>query len=102
MTEKQQLLLYLIAKHPFLREIYQLVKVFDRASFPAKVSEDLRPLIGEELIEVAELFDNNTPKNYRVTNKGLDYLNETIKVDNLIQYVKTLDDPSQLLMALKN
>ena len=102
MSEKQQLLLYLIARYPFLREIYQLVKVFDRASFPAEVSVNLEPLIKERLIEVGELFDNNTPKNYRTTEKGLEYVNKTIKVDSLIQYVKTLDDPSQLLMALKD
>ena len=101
MSEKQKLMLYLIANYPFLREVYQLVKVFDRVSFPAQIAFNLEPLIKEGLVEVDRLFDNNTPAAYRATAKGLEYLKEKISVEHLIQYVKTLNDPTQLLMALK-
>lgn len=100
MSEKQQLLLYLIANHPYLQGIYQLVKVFDRANFPSEISANLEPLLKGGLIEVDSLFDNNTPASYRATNKGLNYLNNSVRAENLIQYVKTFDYPDQLLMAL--
>src|SRR5688572_20346695 len=101
MNRKQQLLLYLVANHPFLRGIYQLVKTFDRASFPGDISSNLEPLLKEELIKVDKLFDNMTPASYLATKKGLEYLNTEVKIESLIQYVKTLDYPDQLLMALK-
>lgn len=101
MTEKQHLLLYLIATYPFLREIYQLVKVFDRANFPAEVSMNLEPLLRQGLIEVDRLFENKTPASYRVTNKGLEYLNEAVRFESLVEYVKTMENPTQILKALK-
>lgn len=101
MNKKQQLLLYLIANHPLLQGIYQLVKTFDRANFPSEISSNLAPLLKEELIEVDKVLANNTPASYRATRKGLEYLNNSAKTENLIQYIKTFDYPDQLLMALK-
>ena len=100
MNNNQQLLLYLIANHPFLQGIYQLVKTFDRANFPGEISSNLEPLLKEGFIEVEKLFDNNTPASYRATRKGQEYLNNSVKTENLIQYVKTFDYPDQLLLAL--
>lgn len=100
MNSKQQLLLYLIANHPSLQGIYQLVKTFDRVNFPSEISTNLEPLLKKELIEVDKLFDNNTPASYRATRKGLEYLNKSVITENLIQYVKTYDYPDQLLLAL--
>jgi hypothetical protein len=100
MSEKQKLLLYLIANYPFLGSIYQLVKLFDRADFPGNVSPHLEHLHKNGMIEVDKVV-GNSPISYRPAKKGAEYVKGAVHVGSLILYVKTFDYPDQLLIALK-
>jgi len=98
MTEKQKILLFLISCDPGVRSIYKMVKVYDRASFPFKVTENLQPLLDEKLIVVSKYFDNGTANEYKITEKGEEFLNHNFNDEEIIHFIKTMDDPDQLLM----
>jgi hypothetical protein len=60
MTVKQKLILFLISCDPGIRGIYKMVQIYDRADFPSKMTENLEPLLNDNLIFVSENFDNGT------------------------------------------
>ncbi len=88
MTIKQKLLLLFIYFKPGIKDIYSMVKIYDRADFPARITENLGPLLEENLIFVSNIFDNGTPSKYDVTEKGKIYVNEHINIEEIIQLCK--------------
>ena len=97
MTSKQKLILFLISCEPGIRDIYSMVKINDRADFPSKMSEDLKPLLDNNLIFVSQNFDNGTPNKYTITDNGKEYLDSNFNDTEIIEYIKTLDNPDFLL-----
>lgn len=69
MTTKQKLMLFLISCEPGFRDIYTMVKLYDRADFPSNVTENLQTLLQNGFIVVTENFDNGTPNKYGITEK---------------------------------
>ncbi|WP_136669323.1 hypothetical protein [Flavobacterium sp. H122] len=97
LTEKQILILYLIASEPGIKGIYTLVKIFDRADFPANMTENLNPLLKENLISISEKFDNGTAKEYKITQEGENFLKLNFDALKTINYIKTMDEPKLIL-----
>jgi hypothetical protein len=97
MTNKQNLVLFLISCNPGIRDIYTMIKVFNRADFPNKMDESLNPLLEQNLIYVSENFKNGTANKYAITNDGIKFLKNTFNEENLINYINTMDNPEQLL-----
>ena len=102
LTEKQILILYLIASKPGIKGIYTLVKIFDRADFPANMTKNLEPLLKKNLITVSEKFDNGTEREYRITDKGKNLLLFDFDAVKTINYIKTLNEPKLLLEITQN
>lgn len=97
MTIKQKLILFLISCDPGIRDIYKMLKVFDRADFPANMTENLKPLLENNMIFVAQNFNNGTANKYEITETGKKYLEQNFVADEVINYIKTMDNPEQLL-----
>jgi DNA-binding MarR family transcriptional regulator len=97
MTMKQKLILFLISCDPGIRDIYAMIKVYDRADFPSKMSENLKPLLDDNLIYVVKNFDNGTAIKYAITEKGKSYLDINFNDVEIIEYIKKLDNPDFLL-----
>ena len=76
MTIKQKLIMFLISCDPGIRDIYTMTNVYDRAYFPSKVTENLDILLDNNLINVAQNFDNGTANKYGITENGRKYLDE--------------------------
>ena len=101
LTEKQLLILFLIASMPKFRGIYTLVKIFDRVDFPSKMTENLDSLLNKNLICVAEYFDNGTAKSYQVTEDGESFISHNFNAMKTIDYIKTMDEPKLLLEIMQ-
>lgn|SRR4030095_7490442 len=97
MTSKQKLILFLISCDPGIRDIYSMVKIYDRADFPSKMGENLKPLLDNNLIYISQNFDNGTPNKYAITDNGKEYLDSNFNDTEIIEYIKTLDNPDFLL-----
>jgi len=97
MTIKQKLILFLISCGPGIRHIYTMVKVYDRADCPSRITENLKPLLDNNLIFIAEYFDNGTAGKYEITESGKKYLDQNLVAEEIINYIKTMDNPEQLL-----
>jgi DNA-binding MarR family transcriptional regulator len=97
MTTKQKLILFLISCNPGIRDIYTMIKIFDRADFPSKMGENLEQLLDNNLIYVTHNFDNGTPNRYAVTDNGKAYLDNNFNETETIEYIKKLDNPDFLL-----
>jgi hypothetical protein len=97
MTTKQKLILFLISCDPGIRDIYTMVKVYDRADFPSNMTENLKSLLDNNLIFVAQNFDNGTANKYEATENGKTYLDQNFEPEEVINYIKTMDNPEQLL-----
>jgi DNA-binding MarR family transcriptional regulator len=97
MTIKQKLIIFLISCDPGIRDIYTMVKVYDRANFPSNMTENLKPLLDNNLIFVSQNFDNGTANKYEITENGKKYLDQNFVADEVINYIKTMDNPEQLL-----
>jgi predicted transcriptional regulator len=98
MTEKQKLLLFLISCDPGIRAIYKMVKVYHRASLNFEITENLQPLLDQDLIIVSGYFDNGTANEYEITEKGNQFLTDNFNEDEAFHFIKTMDDPDLLLM----
>ena len=96
-TKKQILILLLILSEPGVKGIYTLVKIFDRADFPSNISQNLKSLLENHLIKVEENFDNGTPKNFTITEKGKSFLNNNFVDSEILEFVKQMDDPKLIL-----
>lgn len=101
MTIKQKILLFLISCDPGVRDIYKMVKIYHRACLTFEITQNLQPLLDNNLIIVSKYFDNKTANEYEVTEKGNEFLTNSFNDDEAIQYIKTLDDPNQLLMIIQ-
>lgn len=93
LNKKQILILFLIASEPGVKGIYSLVKLFDKADFPARISENISKLIENNLIVIFENFDNGTPKNYKITENGRFFLKQNFNDLEILEYVKEMDEP---------
>jgi hypothetical protein len=89
--------LFLISCDPGIRDIYTMVKIYDRADFPSRMSENLKPLLDDNLIYVAQNFDNGTANKYAISDNGKSYLDINFNNGEIIEYIKTLDNPDFLL-----
>lgn len=98
MTLRQKLILFHISCDPGIRDIYRMVKIYDRADFPSKMSENLKPLLDEELICITGNFDNGKPSHYAITEKGQNYLFENFNDQEILEYVKQMQNPELLLL----
>ena len=74
-----------------------MVKVYDRADFPAKMTENLKPLLDNNLIFVAQNFNNGTPNRYEITVNGKKFLDENFDADEAVNCINAMDNPEQLL-----
>ena len=101
-TTNQKLILFLIYCDPGIRDIYTMVKVYDRANFPSNISANLKPLLDNKLIFVSETFDNGTASKYGITESGKKYLDQTFDTEEVINYVKTMENPDQLLRITRS
>lgn len=101
LTEKQILVLFLIATNPKCREIYTLVKIFDRVDFPSEMTEIIEPLLQKNLIFVAENFDNGTAKSYQITEEGQKFINQNFDTEKTLDYIKTMNEPKFLLEIME-
>jgi len=97
MTTRQKLILFLIACDPGIRDIYKMVKIYDRADFPSRMDENLDPLLEQGLIYVSKDFDNGTPFVYEITEKGKMYLDQNFNDREVIEYVRNMQNPDLLL-----
>jgi len=102
MTIKQKLIMFLISCEPGIKDIYTMVKVYDRADFPSNMTESLKPLLDNNLIFVSQNFDNGTANKYEITEHGKKYLDQNFVPDEIINYIKTMDNPEQLLFITQN
>ena len=100
-TKKQLLILFLISSKPGVKDVYSLVKLFDKADFPASISENINELLQNNLIITFEIFENGTSKNYRITEKGILLLEKRFKDSEIIQYIKQMDEPKLILEITK-
>ena len=101
LTKKQLLILFLISSEPGVKGVYSLVKLFDRADFPAKISENIDILLQNDLIITFENFENGTPKNYKITEKGILLLENNFNDSEIIEYVKKMNKPELILEITK-
>jgi DNA-binding MarR family transcriptional regulator len=97
MTAKQKLILFLISCDPGIRSIYKMVQIYDRADFPSKMTENLDPLLNDNLIFVSENFNNGTPSTYSITEKGKEFLKNNFVDTEVIEFIKTMQNPELLL-----
>src|SRR5450432_3113543 len=98
MSIKQKILLFLISCNPGVRDIYKMIKVYHRACLTFEITENLQPLLDKNLIIISKYFDNKTANEYEITEKGNEFLTHNFNEEEAIQFIKSLDDPDQLLM----
>jgi DNA-binding PadR family transcriptional regulator len=98
MTVKQKLIIFLIACDPGVKDIYSLVKFFDRADFENNsITENLKPLLDKGLIFISKNFENGTPFAYEITHRGKEYLDQNFDDNEIIEYIKGMAEPGILL-----
>ena len=102
MTVEQELVLYLISCEPGIKDIYTMIKVYDRADFPFEITNKLNSLLEKKYIFVDKYFDNGTPNTYAITEIGKAYLAENLKSKEITNYIKKMDNPEQLLFITKS
>ena len=101
MTIKQKIILFLISCDPGVRDIYKMVKVYHRACLTFEITENLQPLLDNNLIIVSKYFDNKTANEYEITENGKEFLSNNFNDNEAIHFIKKLDDPDQLLMIIQ-
>lgn len=105
MTKKTKLILFLISCDPGVRDIYRLVKFFDRADFtngPSNMTENLKVLLNDNLIIASKWFDSKIePSEYSITEKGKTYLDENFDDKEIIDYINNMAEPGILLEVTK-
>ena len=78
-----------------------MVKVYERADFPFKAAEILHPLLEQNLIHISDRFDNGTPSAYEITESGKTQLATNFNESELIEHIKEMQNPDQLLHLTK-
>ena len=74
-----------------------MIKVYDQADFPANMSENLQPLLDNNLIVATQNFENGTPNKYEITENGKTYLDKNFDDEEVISYIRTMHNFEQLL-----
>jgi predicted transcriptional regulator len=100
MTVKQKLILFLISCEPGIRDIYTMVRVYDKANFPFDISVNLEVLLSNNLIFVVQNFENGTANKYEITEDGKVCLEKNCNDKELINYINTLEQPDQILQIV--
>ncbi len=93
-TSKHTLMLFLIASEPGIKSVYDMVRIFDRADFPAMVRENLDTLLNEKLIVISKYFENGHPMEYEITENGRVYLKDNLDPKELIRCIQKMDNPT--------
>lgn len=105
MTQKQKLILFLISCDPGVRDIYRLIKFFDRADFlnnPSNMTENLNVLLNDSLIVASKWFDSKIePSEYSITEQGKIYLVKNFDDNEIIDYINKMAEPGILLEVTK-
>jgi DNA-binding PadR family transcriptional regulator len=101
LTNRQLIILFLISSEPGIKNIYTLVKLFDKVDFPARISENINELLQKKLIIISENFDNGTAKNYKITIEGESYLRNNFNDIEIIKYISEMDEPELILEIIK-
>ena len=103
MTTKQKLILFLISCDPGVKDVYSFVKFFDRVAFPAKIDDNLKPLLDEQLIVATKWYEGrpSQPLAYEITLKGKTYLDENFNDKDIIDYLTEMPQPNILLEITK-
>jgi hypothetical protein len=103
MTTKQKLILFLISCDPGIKDTYTFVKLFDRVDFPAKIEENLKPLLDDQLIVPAKWYDGNytQPLAYSITPKGKTFIDRNFNDKEILDYLNELPLPNRLLEITK-
>lgn len=99
MTIRQKLMLYLISCEPGIRTEYDLVSFWDRVDFPSKLTENLKPMLEQELIKPCKFYGNNHVGEYEITEKGEEYLDENFNENETFDYINTVHN-SEFLMDI--
>jgi len=102
LTKKQILILFFISSDPGIRGISSLMKLFDRADFPANISLNLEVLLQNNLITVFESFGNGTAKKYKISENGKNFLIDNFNDSEIIRFVKSMDEPKLILEITKS
>ncbi len=100
MTTKQKLVLFFVYMD-FAKSGYDLIKHFDKADFPAKLDENLKPLLDNDFIVVSKLLYNGTPSEYSITEKGRNYFANNFDEQEILNYIWTLDNPEHIIEITK-
>jgi DNA-binding PadR family transcriptional regulator len=61
------------------------------------MTENLDPLLNDNLIFVSENFSNGTPSTYWITEKGKEFLKNNFVDTEVIEFIKTMQNPELLL-----
>jgi DNA-binding MarR family transcriptional regulator len=101
MTPRQKLMLFLISSDPGIRGDYKMQMFYDRTDFPAKVTENLKPMLAEGLIKPSKYYDNKTVSEYEITEKGKLYLDKHFDEIEIFNYIKTVHNPDFLMEITK-
>jgi DNA-binding PadR family transcriptional regulator len=89
-------MLFLIASEPGIKSVYDMVRIFDRADFPAMVNESLDALLNEKLIVISNYFENGHPMEYEITENGIAYLKHNLDPKELIRCIQRMENPTFL------
>jgi hypothetical protein len=103
MTTKQKLILFLISCETGIKDTYTFVKLFDRVAFPAKIEDNLKPLLDDQLIVATKWYDGNhtQPLAYSITPKGKTFIDENFNDKEILDYLNELSLPNRLLEITK-
>jgi len=101
MTVRQKIMLFLVSCEPGVKDQYRMIKVYDRADFPWKLSENLNLLLDNNFIYVSKYLDNGTDFAYEITKKGIEYLNDNFNPEEIIEHIKTMQNPDLLLQLVQ-
>lgn len=102
MTPRQKLMLFLISSDPGIRGDYKMQMFYDKVDFPAKVTENLKPMLDEGLIKPSKYYDNKTVSEYEITEKGQLYLDNNFDENEIFNYIKTVHNPDFLMDITKS
>ncbi|RYY35594.1 MAG: hypothetical protein EOP46_09480 [Sphingobacteriaceae bacterium] len=94
---KELLVLFLIDAEPGIKSIDKLLKIFDNANFPSKISTSLNYLLENEYIIVSKRHPNNSAIAYKSTKEGKLILIQYFDKTDIVKFINNLDNPHFLL-----
>ena len=84
--------MFFISCDQVIRDIYTMVKVYNRVDFPSEIGEALKLMLDSNLIFVAQNFDNGAANKYEIAENDKNYLHENFDLKELVSFIKTMDD----------